>query len=555
MKIFNLSFRGGMFLAALILLQTHMAWGQDGFPMPERLIKQGDRTSYTRAAQDFLKSHPNSEFAPRVAFDLYMLSRHYSDNAIAEEMEAKLLLDYLETMQGAYFGSTYAKAEDYRKFLTKLGDEYIQNPADDGFPNKYRRALGFGYKKFSSDLLDDKDFVLKSAIVVASTGDTEMQRMLLDQFKLLANKDKDKKFAAIAALAMDETKPLPERILGLHPESADYSSAGLLRDLLFLKLGKDEKNSPALRQVTAEALLDQKRFQAALPLLEQLPIDKAGDKILFQRMWCHAVAGNVKQVAELQARLDKEFPASPWHEPGLKLSRAAVNADSNLALYIETLRTVVGTAKNDVDEFEAKFSYENDKGKKFTAYLGLSFNSKYAEAQLSEGEDLLLAYKSTATDSMVFIKEDQTIRRFLQTGLIPIANVNVVRNLDNTFNMQANVSVHHYGKDNPSSLDSPYLNNPEEIKAMIQNSLRNGALLGNVEESPEGRIFSLLRPKVMKPSIWELRILVTKDNRIVSAQFAPPTGPAVKTITEEEFNPSYLFKMLGSASESLFSDK
>ena len=556
------SSRTRLILAALILLPTHFAWGQDDFPLPERFVQRGDNAGYTHAAQDFLKAHPDSEFAPRVALDLLMLSNFNGEKTVADEMEEKLLLDYLESMQGAYFGSTYAKAEDYRARLTKLSDQYIQNPSD-GFPQKYRRALTFGSQKFGNDLFNDKDFLLKSALVVATTGDTELQRTLLDNFKGLAKKDGDTKLQAIAALATDETKPLPERILGLHQDS-ENTRAGLLRDLLLLRLSKDEKDTPALRQVNAESLLEQRRFQAALPILEQLPTDKDGDKILFQRLWCHAVAGEVKRVAELQARLDKEFPLSPWRERGLQLSRAAENAAKNIGLYAEALRTVVGTAKKDFDSLEATLSYEKKgTGKKYTAYLGLSFGLKYVEAQLSEGKDLLLAYQSTATDSMVFINSEPTIRRYRQTALMPTANFNIVRGLDGILNLQAGVGVYQFGKTNQSSLDSPYLNDPKKIKATIQGTLNRGALLGNVSESPAGKTFSLLRPNGLKPEIEEIRIVVTGDNRIAALQpgigtvglhdihygpmnsvkFAPPPWPNLPFVTEEKVNVSYLLKL------------
>ena len=572
MKKNRFSFRASLLIAVLILLQTGFAWGQaDDFPVFERFLKNGDIAGYAHAAQDYIRAHPDSEFTPRVALDLLMLAQLNDKTAIVEDMSAKLLLDYLETVQGTYFGSTYSTVEDYRSRLTKLLDQHIQTPTA-GFPKKYRRALMFGSKKFGNDVFSDNDFLLKSAFVVAASGDSELQRTLLDSF--MNRGKKDDKLHAIAALATDETKSLPERVVGLHSESEE-PTAGFLRDLLILSLSKSEKDSPALRQVIAESLLEQRKFQAALAILEQLPTDKNGDKILFQRLWCYAVTGDMKQVAALQARLDKEFPNSSWHEHGLQLSRSAEIAGKNLGLYVDALRTVVATAKNDFAELEASLSFENKKlGKTYTAYLAFANTLNLFEFQLRTGDDLAVAYKSTATDSMFFTKDEPAIRRFLQSGFLFSPVINVARTQDNLFNINGSFAFQQFGKSQRnSSLDSPYLNDPESIKAMIQNSLYTGVLLGEVSQSPAGRTFSFFRPKVQKPEINEWRIVVSNDNRIVSVQsanlnlhdvrygsansikFAPPAWPTLKVVTEEKFNASILFKIVAKVMEVFVSQQ
>jgi len=563
-----------LLMAVLIVLQTHWAWGKDDFPIPEHYAKRGDSAGYVQAAQDYLKAHPDAEFAPRVALDLLMLSRLNDNTAIAEEMETKLLLDYLGSMQGSYFGSIYAKAEDYRARLVKLLDQNTQSP-DESFAKKYHRALQFGSKKFGKDLFNDNDFLLKSAIAVAGAGDTQLEQTLLDYYQgRVKNNDE---LEPLAKLAMDGTKPLAERILGLHQQSEKESEAGLLRDLLLVRVDQGKNDSPALRQVRAESLLQKHKFQEALPLLEQLPLDKDGDKILFQRLWCLAVAGEQKRVAELQARLDKEFPSSPWREQAMRVSRSAQNVAKNLTLFAETVRIVVGTAKKDFDELEASLSLSQEKtGKNFTAYIAYAGGLSLFEFQLREDSDLVLAYKSTATDSTIFLKDEPTARRYSQSGPVLTPSFDITRKLDNSFNMNASFNFKQFGKNlNNSPLDSPYLNDPEKIKEMIQPSLRKGVLL-DVAESPEGKTFKRIQPMVLKPEATEWRVQVSNDNRVTSimtmreggfnlhdirygpantVKFAPPPLPDLKVVTEEKFNFPFFMKAMSKVIEIFANSK
>lgn len=165
---------------------------------------------------------------------------------------------------------------------------------------------------------------------------------------------------------------------------------------------------------------------------------------------------------------------------------------------------------------------------------------------------------------MAFISPEPSIHRWLQTGLIPLANINLARDLNNKFSFNAGLSVHKFGKTNESSLNSPYLNDPEQIKALIQYTLERGILLGNVVASPEGNTYRLLRPRVMKPEFIELCIVVSPNNRITSAEFehfamqslnyvpkhsikfSPPPWPSLPYITHEKLDYSQLISLLGA---------
>jgi hypothetical protein len=535
----------------------------DDFPLPERFIQVDDVAGYEQAAQTYLETHADSDFAPRVALDLLMISRIKNQEEIAEAMETKLLLDYPQTVHGTYFRTSYAKGEDYRSRLSTLLEQYVKTPSAD-FPKKYLAAVDFGVMKFGNELFNDHDFLLRSAFVAGAAGDTERQNMLLTAFNAMAKKDDDNKLQPIAALATDETEPLSRRIMGLH-EASENPTAGFLRDVLLLRLPAEEKDTPELRPVVAEALLDRKQFQLALPILERLPADQDGDKRLFQRLWSHAMTGDPKRAAELLAQLDQDFPASSWRELGHRVLPAAEAAEKNLDLYVDTFRTIVNTAKQDFSEFEARLSFQDEESsRKLTAYLAYSNSLKLFEIQLGSGKDLATAYRSTAMGSMLYVKGEPAVRRCLQPGWIFSPNIDVHHVPGENFSLHANFGFTQFGKTfSNDSLESPYLNEPEKIRTLLKRPITRLALLGEVRKTEEGRIFSLFRPKVLKPETTEYRMVISHDNRILSVhggpldiydvrygpakslKFSPPPWPKRPMITVEEFDPSLIFETIG----------
>lgn len=83
-------------LPAIALLFEGAAFAEDeeaAYPEPELMIRGEDTSTYVKAGTQFLKEHPESRFAPRVAFGLSMVGAIKNDAAQVEEMKATLLLD------------------------------------------------------------------------------------------------------------------------------------------------------------------------------------------------------------------------------------------------------------------------------------------------------------------------------------------------------------------------------------------------------------------------------------------------------------------------------
>ena len=542
--------------------------------MAERFLKRGDMQAYEREAQDFLKTHPESEFAPRAALDLLIYATAADRKDLAEEMQLKLALDYPESMQASYLQRTFAKDEDYRKLLAKLLERNARSPRDD-FPKAYQRALGAGTKRFGKGLLNDSDFLLKSAIIVGATGDADAQQTLMAVFHELAkNEEALRKIAGIAA---DEKRPSAERAQALHQES-ENATAAFLRDFFLSRLSAEEKESAGIRRVIADSHLVKARFSDALALLEKLPADADPDKVLFQRIWCHASKGEPAKVAALQSELDEKFPQSPWCKEGHAVLHAAENAEKNMGLYAEALHAFADDAKKQFGALECTIlSDGGDASKKLTVYLALSTGTNYLELQIRQGADLMLAYRSTGKDASLFSKDDAAIHHFLQPGPVPIPVLNLERDKDGsfqfTFNAQFQSGFKGAAADSPTLLDSPFLSTREGALDLLRSTPRTGALLADVTESAGVRKFALVFRDALKPGSTEVAIMISPDHRITrlhagkfelrdirygpadSVKFTPPAWPEAKTVTAETFDIAYFFKFFGKVMEIFSSSK
>lgn len=545
--------------------------------MAERFRGRGDMEGYEREAQEFLKAHPRSEFAPRAALDLFIYATAADRKELAEEMRVMLALEYPESMQGAYLRTTFAKDEDYRKLLVKLLERNASAPRED-FPRKYQRALAGGIKQFGKALLNDSDFLLKSAIIVGATGDAASQRSLLAAFTERA-KDEET-LRKIAVIAADENKTAAERATALHAES-ENATAAFLRDFFLSRLSMEEKESAAIRRVTAESLLVKSKFSDALPLLEKLPAGAdAADaaKILFQRILCHATKGESAKIAALQAELNERHAESPWRERGRAVMHAVDNAEKNMGLYAVALHEFIADAKQHFAALECTIVFDRgDAGKRLSVYLALSAAVNFMEVQVRDGDELKLAYKSGGKDSAIFMMDDPVIHRFLQPGPVPAPVLNLERNKDGsfsfTFNAQFQTGFQGVAAGNQKLLDSPFLNSREGAMELVRSSARTAVLLGDVTDSDGGKKFALVFPDVRKPESDELGITVSANHRISAlrmgkfecrdirygpadtVKFSPPPWPEVKTVTAEQFDIPYFFKVFGKIAEMFSSEK
>jgi len=552
----------------LCVLFSPSTFSANDYPRPEEYLQpteleQGDPAGYAKAARDFLASHPDSSMAPRVAFDLLMLAKVFQDLPALAEMRRLLALDYAQSLQARYYRSTFANAEDYRRILSELIDQFSRRP-DPEFPGHFARGLGAALDDYGDQLLNDPDFLLKSAYLLQAAGETAGQEDLLARLEPMLGEDDD--LARIAGIAADSDQSAAEKAVALHGMSTT-PSARFLRDLLLFQMTEDARQAPAIRQISAEAAIQDNRFADALALLpRQAPTD-GGDKILFQRAWSHAALGQHDEARALIDQLAAEYPDSPWLTPGHALKESQEHYDARLKAFSNALISAAKTIA-DLDAFEGTLLYTAaPDGRPITAYVAMDLGKNFFATQLRRAETLELAYETGPDGAMLYKRGDKVLRRALEPGPVPSFKVELQRGTDGGFNfsLAANLedNLGDLIRENRALLESPLLTTRAGRDELLNSLRESGNLLGEVKQTDGGTNLTLLRPDARDPdassttlfqlneagqliglTVGDIRIEDMRYGESGAMAFSQPEWPPLDTLTTEEFDAGFFFGII-----------
>ena len=550
-------------ILGLFMLFAASAFAATDYPRPEPYLEHGDPAGYAQAVMDFLERHPDSNFAPRVAFDLLMVATVFQNQPHAQKMQRLFVLDYPQSLQARYFRSTFANAGDYRQLLSRLLDEFSREPSP-AFPEQFTQGLGAALDDFGDQLLDDADFLLKSAYLLEAAGEVAGQKDLLVRLTPMLDRNDD--LADIAALAADSQKSISEKAVELHNASSN-KTALFLRDLFLFQMTKDEREEPGIRQVAAEASIEARRFADALALLERQSLTEHGDKIIFQRAWSHAALGQADQAQDLLAQLEADYPGSPWLVPGRALKDAQEQYDSRLEAFTDALISSAA-AFAELDAFEGTLLYTPvPTSAPITAYVAMNLGKNSFETHLRRAEALELAYRTAPEGSMLYIGGADVLRRASEPGPMPSFTVDLRRDARGgfEFNLSGNLinDLDDLVRNNRSLLESPFLTTREGVEELLNYSVQSGYLLGKVEQTDGQTTLTLLRPDARDPesmtsgsfqlneagqlvglAIGDVEVRNMRHGESDSMTFSPPEWPPLETALSKEFNIGLFFNII-----------
>ncbi|WP_045221077.1 tetratricopeptide repeat protein [Desulfonatronum thioautotrophicum] len=556
-------------LLSLLFIGSALANG--AYPKPEKFLEHDDPAGYAQAAMDFLAENPDSAFAPRVAFDLLMVATVFHNTQYADMMTKLMVLDYAQSLQARYFRSTFPDADSYRALLARALDEFAREPNAD-FPAQYAHGLGFALDDFGDQLLTDADFLLKSAYVLGAAGEAEAKQDFLARLAPMVSKDDE--LGSIMALAAGAQKNIVETTRELHAISGN-NTALFLRDLFLFLMTETERETPAMRQVAAEAYIEAKRFRDALPILERQALEEHGEKIVFQRAWSHAALGEREKALSLLRQLDDHYPDSPWRVPGSQLTDALEQYDVRLEAFTEALLTLTATA-TDLDAFEGRLFFTPEgSAVPMSLYLALSMENNFLEAQLRREDALKYAYKTSPEGSMLFVKGDNVMHRFLEPGPAPSFKLDLQRDMHGRFQLDLSASLVDDLQDialsNRTFLESPYLTTREGAMELMQYTMQSGYFLGEIiktDEQPVQTRLTLVMLDARDPGATasgsiilndigqlvglEMKNIVVRDvqyGESSAVTFSPPEWPLLDVVESREFNIGYFFNILGNLAQ------
>lgn len=495
-----------VWLVVLSGLAATPALGQ--VPIPEDFLPSGRVGEYVQSSSAFLKKTPGDRFAPRVAFDLYVLFSSMGKKAEAEQLRGKILLDYPHSFQAGYLITTFEDAGKFASFLDALAEKmFAKDPK--GVSKGFCRLFKVGLQRFRGhpELSENLSLLLKGYLFSQVAGEKELgsqfrKNLALKEISLEGDQERE-----IVQIALSRTATVEDRILQLHVMEGD-KLARFLKKIYLSALDEATAALPSIRRVKILAALEEKEHAEALGLIESLPdADRNLPEIMYWKGLCHFGLGQDAEAVAVLTQVYKGDPQGKWagtvkaFGEGILTFNRAVEQQADLCH-----RLVQGLLK-DTEVFQVRVTYEGKDGQPpMHVYVGVMPGKNFMEVSFTKGEELIFAYRTTNIDSTLFFKDEPVIHQFPQPGPILSPSLDVERKPEGgfSFNAEASMETNFSAAKKKSQvlLDSPLLSTKAGIQELLAYSFRKqGACPLQANQAGEDFVYQGLLPTLHKPGV------------------------------------------------------
>ena len=377
----------------------------DAPPVVELYAQSGKINNFVKDAIAYVRAHADSPHVPRILGELLMLGKVAGREEIERDARIALLMAHGRTVSGRYALVTIKDAKACRNLLETAFDR-LPSELRGTMGAQWTRAVAAAVSHFGPDVLRDRAFALKCALVARSAGNAELQALARQAFDKLAKDDPDSRRLGDACLSADMAPK--DRFLAVRG-LAEAGGTRAIERILYAMIGEDAQQTPEVREAYAEMLLESRRVAEAMPILEELVKTRADARLLFHLGRCRLCTGEYEAGQADLERLRRDFADSPWAEAAGQLLAAAPGIKerltANAAAISEAFLGYTGT-----DFIEARIRIEGAKPKvPADVYLLSAPEQGVFAMQYRDAGRLVLAYETMQDGWRLLSAEDETI--------------------------------------------------------------------------------------------------------------------------------------------------
>ena len=373
-------------LIVLFLILSASAFAQSAqFPMLEDYLPSGKVAEYIDAASKYLQQHPSSRFAPRVAFDLLMVSEGTSNKTLADTMRALLLFEHGRSIQAFYVVAGFKEAKDLRDFLKNQAKIKLED--DPGSLSlQFTQAVEVGLYHFKEKLLEDGDFLLQAYALADIVGAERISQIILPALRRECAVNED--LSLVFNIFQDNTLNTVEKIIKLHDRK---KGADFLEQFYLTTLTSAQKMHPPILKIGAENAIRSKEYETAQTLIGSMPNDMQNDpQIRFWKGWSLFALQKDRQAIDTFDQLIKIQQNNKWATPANIFSLGIRNYAQWQQLNSNAILAATKVFQEGVGVLEAIFSYHQvtKTGPKQTymIYVGVVPDENHLEFSISKAD-------------------------------------------------------------------------------------------------------------------------------------------------------------------------
>jgi hypothetical protein len=522
---------------------------------------------FVAQAQQYLADHPSEENAPRAAFDLLMIATLTGKAALAQEMKARLLLDYTDSLHALYVLSSMGQVKEFHQLLGHVLQQHAGAWTTE-LCQRCCRAVRAAGRRFGAGVLSDEKFTLQCALVAHGAGDAQL---LAACRGALANASAESK--QIAEIAFGSRSSDAQRIIDLHAVE-DNATARVYEQHFYQRLPAAERHEPRMLRVAIEGRLAAARYNDALPLIEALLERESGAQPLFWRAWCLAATGREDQARPVLEEIASRHASSPWRESAHDLASRLESLDATLGEHATSLAaTVVQLRDNEPQVAEIRATFETKDGRKLELYGAVETPRDHLEGVLLVDGTVVVAYRTSREGTRVFARGERQIVEYPGRGPVPAPQVSLTRGDDGQFRFAWSLPTGGGGVQQAKTalFQSPFLTTTDGLRALLEHTLlAKGWFPAGVVEEDGARRLEWSRPEADEPGRNSVSIHIDREGRIDRLQSSdgqlvqlrygpagafertPPAWPDLPVVRQDKMDPAVFLRVLAAAM-SLFS--
>lgn len=409
------------FCAALLFVLQLMSplRAEEEIPAPpwaDEYFGRQDLRQYLIDAEAYLAAHPDSPYAPRLAFEAMMTASIENKNAPFNAMRRRLLFDHPESFEATYVLSAF-DAKSYAKFLED--DLDLDVLADFTASERRLEGIAAAWKRWGNAVFDDDDVILKVAIIAQRHG---YYRLATPCEQAL--KDRHGDMEDVAPILLDRALSNVEKLSQLSALEKDNKKAKLARQLLFAGLTPDERRSADVLRIGVQDLLREKSWERALAAIDELlaiaPDDCAAT---YWRAWTlFALQQNEESLTVAKSLLEKHADDA-WARAAARLIEGLESREKTIDSFV-ALKDLLLSQQGDLHGLETRvqLDYEDHPCE---AYVAARFSDQYLQFVLQIDGEMIVAYRSDEKDSALYCKGDPAIQVADVPGMLPIPKIKV----------------------------------------------------------------------------------------------------------------------------------
>ncbi|MFO0903609.1 MAG: tetratricopeptide repeat protein [Pirellulales bacterium] len=391
-------------------LLTAASAGETEYVGPEPFLAKNQGAAYFVQARQFLADQPKSPRVGQVLVDMVVAATVLRDAEQTRQVRLKILLEHPQSLAVDFLIRSTSPQD-----LAELLSDRLHSadpPLTRATLQQVAAAIHLLQRDHGSGVLSEE---LWAAAALAQDSPAAAERLR----RGIANPNSSS--AKLLQIALEESLSARERFVRLRALH-EFPLARSYQRLLFTEQLRDEdRDSVEVRTVVVENLLRLRHFAEALPELQTLAERTDEPRIHFFLGWAQASQGDKAAAVATFESLEQRSPDSPWAESAQQMIPVVAALDSSLAKHIGAMERILrrfASGKPDKIELALEDARPHDVRRRIRWQFNLPDDSFAMSAY--RGEQLLLAYESSAEGSRFFVQGDSSIKASTSRGVCPL---------------------------------------------------------------------------------------------------------------------------------------